>query len=73
MTNALFLCSGMSKAQWQKMKEAEAKKKGNKNLGATGITTFKSRSFVDWQKSGGKNLFPVDPNSVKSAKELPYM
>ena len=53
--------------------EAEAKKKGNKNLGATGITTFKSRSFADWQKSGGKNLFPVDPNSVKSAKELPYM
>ena len=73
MTNALFLCRGMSKAQWQKMKEAEAKKKGNKNLGANGITTFKSRSFADWQKSGGKNLFPVDPNSVKSAKELPYM
>jgi hypothetical protein len=25
---------------------------------ATGITTFKSRTFYDWQKSGGKNLFP---------------
>jgi hypothetical protein len=27
-------------------------------LKISGITTFKSRSFSDWQKSGGKNLFP---------------
>ena len=47
-------------------------KKG-KNLGATGITSFKSRSFADWQKSGGKNLFPVDPKKAKSAKDIPYM
>lgn len=62
----------MSKEQWKKMKEQELKKKG-KNLGKVGITSFKSRSFADWQKSGGKNLFPVDPKSVKNVKDLPYM
>jgi len=54
------------------MKAQEKGAKG-KNLGANGITTFKSRSFSDWQKSGGKNLFPVDPKSVKDPKDLPYM
>ncbi len=63
----------MSKEQWKKLKEAEKKKNAGKNLGQTGITSFKSRSFADWQKSGGKNLFPVDPRSVKDASELPYM
>jgi len=63
----------MSKAQWQKIKDAEKGKNKGKNLGAVGITSFKSRSFDDWQKSGGKNLFPVDPNSVKNVKDLPYM
>lgn len=67
-----YIPSGMSKAQWAKMKEAEKAKKG-KNLGKSGITTFKSRSFDAWQKSGGKNLFPVDPKSVKDPKDLPYM
>ena len=62
----------MSKAQWEKVKAAENKKKG-KNLGKTGITSFKSRTFAEWQKAGGKNLFPVDPKSVKNAKDLPYM
>ena len=62
----------MSKAQWKKLKEKEAAKKA-KNLGKVGITSFKSRSFAEWQKAGGKNLFPVDPNSVKSVKEIPYM
>lgn len=55
------------------MKEQEKNAKKGKNLGKTGITTFKSRSFLDWQKSGGKNLFPVDPRSVKNPKDLPYM
>ena len=64
--------SGVSKEQWRKMKENEKKNK-RKNLGKVGITTFESRSFNDWQKSGGKNLFPVDPNKVKSAKDIPYM
>ena len=47
--------------------------KSNIDLGKVGITSFKSRSFADWQKSGGKNLFPVDPTKVKSASEIPYM
>ena len=63
----------MSKAQWQKIKEQEKNKNKGKNLGAVGITSFKSRSFEDWQKSGGKNLFPVDPRTVKDPKDLPYM
>jgi len=66
-----YIPSGVSKEQWKKMKEAEKKKA--KNLGKSGITTFRSRSFDDWQKAGGKNLFPVDPRSVKDKKELPYM
>merc|ERR1719148_398204 len=63
----------MSKAQWQKMKDKEKCKKAGKNLGKNGITSFKSRSFADWQKAGGKNLFPVDPKTAKSQKEIPYM
>lgn len=68
-----YIPSGMSKEQWRKVKEQEKKKAKGKNLGKTGITSFKSRSFADWQKSGGKNLFPVDPKSVKNEKDLPYM
>jgi len=45
----------------------------NQNLGKVGITSFQSRSFAEWQKAGGKNLFPVDPKKAKSAKDLPYM
>ena len=63
----------MSKADWEKIKAKDAGKNKGKNLGKVGITTFKSRSFADWQKSGGKNLFPVDPRSVKDPSELPYM
>ena len=44
-----------------------------KNLGKVGITSFQSRSFSDWQKAGGKNLFPVDPTKVKDQSEIPYM
>lgn len=68
-----YIPSGISKEQWKKMKESERKKNNGKNLGATGITTFQSRSFMDWQKAGGKNLFPVDPRKVKDPKEIPYM
>mmetsp|Transcript_3011 Transcript_3011/g.6568 ORF Transcript_3011/g.6568 Transcript_3011/m.6568 type:complete len:160 (+) Transcript_3011:118-597(+) len=67
-----YIPSGMSKAQWQKIKDQEKAGKG-KDLGKVGITSFKSRSFSEWQKAGGKNLFPVDPNSVKSQSEIPYM
>jgi hypothetical protein len=68
-----YIPSGMSKEQWRKLKEAEKKKNQGKNLGQVGITSFKSRSFADWQKAGGKNLFPVDPKKVKNPKDLPYM
>lgn len=63
----------MSKDQWRKIKEAEANQNKGKNLGKVGITSFKSRSFAEWQKAGGKNLFPVDPTKVKSEDEIPYM
>eukprot|EP00550_Attheya_septentrionalis_P000446 CAMPEP_0198292744 /NCGR_PEP_ID=MMETSP1449-20131203/13839_1 /TAXON_ID=420275 /ORGANISM="Attheya septentrionalis, Strain CCMP2084" /LENGTH=169 /DNA_ID=CAMNT_0043992031 /DNA_START=58 /DNA_END=563 /DNA_ORIENTATION=- len=68
-----YIPSGMSKEQWKKMKEAEKNKTKGKNLGATGITSFKSRSFAEWQRAGGINLFPVDPKSVKDPKDIPYM
>lgn len=55
------------------MKENEVTKKKGKNLGQVGITSFKSRTFAEWQKSGGKNLFPVDPKKVKDISEIPYM
>mmetsp|Transcript_16754 Transcript_16754/g.24933 ORF Transcript_16754/g.24933 Transcript_16754/m.24933 type:complete len:155 (-) Transcript_16754:115-579(-) len=68
-----YIPSGMSKEQWRKIKEQEKNKNKGKNLGQVGITSFKSRSFAEWQKAGGKNLFPVDPNSVKDESEIPYM
>lgn len=63
----------MSKEQWKKLKDQEVSKTKGKNLGKVGITSFKSRSFAEWQKAGGKNLFPVDPKKVKSEAEIPYM
>ena len=63
----------MSKDQYRKLKAQEKKKTQGKDLGKVGITSFKSRSFADWQASGGKNLFPVDPRTAKNAKEIPYM
>ena len=68
-----YIPSGMSKEQWQKIKNKEQSANKGKNLGKVGITSFKSRSFAEWQKSGGKNLFPVDPRTVKDPKDLPYM
>ena len=68
-----YIPEGMTKEQWRKLKEEEKKKTQGKNLGTVGITSFKSRTFADWQKSGGKNLFPVDPKKVKDPKEIPYM
>ncbi|KAL7547542.1 hypothetical protein ACHAWF_010826 [Thalassiosira exigua] len=68
-----YIPSGMSKEQWRKIKEAEKSKTKGKDLGKVGITSFKSRSFSEWQKAGGKNLFPVDPTKVKSQSEIPYM
>merc|ERR1712070_202660 len=61
----------MSKEQWAKIKAKEKEKEKGKNYGAVGITKFKSRSFEAFQKSGGKNLFPVDPSTPM--EERPYM
>jgi hypothetical protein len=68
-----YIPDGMSKAQWAalKKKEQDEEKEKSKTYGAIGITKFKSRSFEAWQKSGGKNLFPVDPSTPES--ERPYM
>ena len=66
-----YVPDGMSKEQWAKIQEKEKNANKGKNLGAVGITKFKSRSFEAWQKSGGKNLFPVDPNTPEAEK--PYM
>lgn len=55
------------------MKEQEKAGSSRKNLGKVGITTFKSRTFADWQKDGGNHLFPVNPKTVKNVKDIPYM
>eukprot|EP00590_Aulacoseira_subarctica_P003755 CAMPEP_0172417702 /NCGR_PEP_ID=MMETSP1064-20121228/4223_1 /TAXON_ID=202472 /ORGANISM="Aulacoseira subarctica , Strain CCAP 1002/5" /LENGTH=156 /DNA_ID=CAMNT_0013156193 /DNA_START=92 /DNA_END=559 /DNA_ORIENTATION=- len=68
-----YIPSGMSKEQWKKIKEAEKKKLEGKNLGKEGITSFSSRTLSEWQKAGGKNLFPVNPKEVKDLREIPYM
>ena len=64
--------------KWGSLLNVQVKDKGKsknkgKNLGKVGITSFESRTFAQWQRAGGKNLFPVDPKSVKTAKEIPYM
>jgi len=66
-----YIPDGISKEQWRKMKEEEAKKIAGKDLGKVGITKFNSRSFEAWQKDGARHLFPVDPN--KPSEEKPYM
>lgn len=66
-----YIPDGISKEQWAKIKAKEAEANKGKNLGAIGITKFKSRSFEAWQKTGGEHLFPVDP-SVPLEKK-PYM
>jgi hypothetical protein len=63
----------MTKEQWRKIKEQEKNANKGKDLGKVGITSFKSRSFAEWQKAGGVNLFPVDPTKVKDPSEIPYM
>lgn len=70
---AEYIPDGMSKAQWEavKAKEKAEYEKVKGNLGKVGITKFQSRSFEAWQKSGQKNLFPVDPKAPIT--ERPYM
>ena len=68
-----YIPDGMTKAQWAavKAKEKAEYEKVKGNLGKVGITKFQSRSFEAWQKSGQKNLFPVDPKAPIT--ERPYM
>lgn len=66
-----YIPDGLSKKQWEEMKKKEEESLKGKNLGAVGITKFQSRSFEAWQKSGGKNLFPVDPTNPLESR--PYM
>ena len=70
---SVYKPDGISAADWKKLQEKEKAARNRKDLGKTGVTTFKSRSFDDWQKSGGKYLFAVNPNDVKSRSEIPYM
>ena len=67
-----YIPEGFTKAQWELLKAKEAQELKLKKLGALGSTKFKSRSFEAWQKSGGKHLFPVDPNTTPY-EERPYM
>jgi hypothetical protein len=66
-----YIPDGLTKKQWEEMKRKEAESLKGKDLGKIGITKFQSRSFEAWQKSGQKNLFPVDPKAPLEAK--PYM
>lgn len=66
-----YIPDGFTKEQWAKLKAKEAEANKGKNLGAIGITKFKSRSFEAWQKTGGEHLFPVDPSVPLDKK--PYM
>ena len=66
-----YIPDGLTKAQYAAIKKKEEDEMKGKDLGKIGITKFASRSFEAWQKSGAKNLFPVDPNAPESEK--PYM
>ena len=66
-----YIPEGFTKKQWEDLKSKEAEN-NKKNLGQLGVGKFKSRSFEAWQKSGGKHLFPVNPNDSKY-EERPYM
>eukprot|EP01035_Chromulina_nebulosa_P016958 gene16958-22450_t len=66
-----YIPDGLSKKQWEEIKKKEEEEIKKKDFGRVGITKFQSRSFEAWQKSGQKNLFPVDPKAPIETK--PYM
>jgi hypothetical protein len=45
-----YVPDGMSPEQWRKLQEQEKKAKGNKDYGAYGPSTFKSRSLRAFQQ-----------------------
>lgn len=67
-----YIPDGLTKAQWEAMKKKEQEANKGKDLGAVGITKFKSRSFEAWQKSGQGHLYPVDGKSTP-LEARPYM
>lgn len=72
MLSMEYIPEGFTKAQWALLKTKEAEEAKLKKMGTLGATKFKSRSFEAWQKSGGKHLFPADPNTTPY-EERPYM
>jgi len=76
-----YVPDGLSEAEWQKMRAAEAAKA--RNLGKVGVDSkrFRSRSmkaFMEDLHSGkAAHLFPVSPAQVRSGKvarkDVPYM
>lgn len=78
-----YVPEGMSPEQYKKLKEKEDAQKKNKNLGAYGPQTFKSRSMISFQKDleAGKasHLMPVFNAQEKLKKglikmdDIPYM
>jgi hypothetical protein len=47
-----YVPDGMSPDQWRKLQEKERKAKGDKDLGAYGPSSFKSRSLKAFQQVG---------------------
>lgn len=66
-----YIPDGLTKQQWEEIKRKEEEETKKKNLGAVGVTKFKSRSFEAWQKSGSNHLFPVSGSVPINAR--PYM
>lgn len=78
---AAYVPSGMSKAEYDKIKKKEADDKKKKAFGAGGARGFESRSMASFmraqERGEAEHLFPVDPAKVRSGeialKDVPYM
>lgn len=78
-----YVPDGMTPAQWKKYQEAERKQKAQKNFGALGPQSFKSRSLqsfqTDLEKGKASHLLPVmfAKDRVKKGEikkeDIPYM
>ncbi|CAN0426960.1 unnamed protein product, partial [Phaeothamnion confervicola] len=67
-----YIPDGLTAEQWRGIRQREQAATQGKNLGAVGVTKFKSRSQRAWQEAGAEHLFPVDPRTVP-LEERPYM
>jgi hypothetical protein len=80
---ASYVPDGLSKQQYEQIKEAECSKDKGKNLGALGPKGFKSRSLMAWQKAYEKGdvnhtFAPIDyKKQLQQGKlrpsDIPYM